>query len=182
MRDQPCQERADDLAPRAYSDRSHSPRRPRPHSATGPQICSPGSRASGGSRRITRNPTHVPEALSTTQTICALGRPHPGTQCCLYCSRVQHGPGEPQHPRMSKRDLRRRSPSRAETGPKDDAPGAPCLGRCSPRRPRSAPDRSTNDITEQCFQRKSALHVHGIALPLSSIVEKVIPPGFQNLW
>ena len=52
-----------------------------------------------------RNPTHVPEALSTAQTTCALGRPHPGTKCCHYCSRVQHGPGEPQHPRMSKRDL-----------------------------------------------------------------------------
>ena len=34
---------------------------------------------------MTRNPTHVPETLSTPQTTSALGPPHPGTICCLYC-------------------------------------------------------------------------------------------------
>lgn len=54
---------------------------------------------------MTRNPTHVPETLSTPQTTSALGRPLPDTQYCHYCPHVQHGPGESQHPRMSKRDL-----------------------------------------------------------------------------
>src|SRR3990172_4747122 len=54
---------------------------------------------------MTRNPTHVPETLSTPQTTSALGLPHPGTKGRLHHSKIEHGPGEPQCPCMRKSGL-----------------------------------------------------------------------------